>query len=228
MRGRGRRSANAESCRARRTTNALLACGIAYPVAYVIANDVVGASRYPGYSRRDQAVSELSATGAPPRTFLTGVLPVHAALATAFGAGVWRSARGRRSLRAAGALLMASGVTSVAWAPFPMSSREDIVAGKGSTNDTGHLVLSALTVAEIVGLLGAGSGSFGRGFRTYSLASAATVLATGSLTSWQAARLPSGRPTPGMGLYERLSIGAWLQWMAALATVLLRERRSCR
>jgi hypothetical protein len=28
-----------------------------------------------------------------------------------------------------------------------------------------------------------------------------------------------------MGLYERISIGAWLQWMAVLAIILLREQR---
>jgi hypothetical protein len=43
---------------------ALLACGIVYALLYVIVNDVIAATLYDGYSRRSQAVSELSATGA--------------------------------------------------------------------------------------------------------------------------------------------------------------------
>ena len=90
---------------------ALLGCGIAYPVTYVVANDVVAASRYPGYTRVDQAVSELSATGAPTRRFLVAMLPVFTAQTAAYGVGVWRAAEGRRALRGAGALLVAFGAT---------------------------------------------------------------------------------------------------------------------
>lgn len=209
--------------RRRLPRKALLGCGIAYPIAYVVANDVVAASRYRGYSRMDQAVSELSATGAPTRRFLVAMLPVFSGLTAAYGAGVWSAAEGRRALRAAGTVLLASSATSVAWLPFPMSSRQDIARGAASNADTGHLVLSGLTVAEIVALLGTGSGAFGRRFRAYSLTSAGVVLVSGALTSTQAAKLPDGNPTPRMGLYERTSIGAWLLWMAVLAVRLLRE-----
>lgn len=43
----------------------LLLCGVAYAVTYVVANDAIAATFYSGYSRTSQAVSELSATGAP-------------------------------------------------------------------------------------------------------------------------------------------------------------------
>lgn len=205
--------------------NVLLGCGMAYPVGYAVANDVVAAARYPGYSRRNQAVSELSAVGAPTRGFVNATLPVFTALTMAYGVGVWACGARRRSLRAAGAVLIASGATSVAWLPFPMSSRSDIASGKSSSNDVGHLVLTGLTVAEIVALLTSGGAAFGPKFRAYSLASAAVVLGGGALTSRQAANLSRGKPTPGMGLYERACIGSWLQWMAALAVMLLRERR---
>lgn len=203
----------------------LLGCGIGYPVLYVVANDVIAAAHYPGYSRRDQAVSELSAVGAPTRRFLVRMLPVFTGLSVAFGLGVWNAAGRRRALRAAGVVLLASGATNVAWLPFPMSSRAVIARGSATSSDTGHLFLSGLTVAEILALLGAGSGAFGPRFRIYSLTSAAVVLLSGALTSHQAARLSNGQSTPAMGLYERISIGAWLQWMAVLATILLREQR---
>ncbi|MBX6342860.1 MAG: DUF998 domain-containing protein, partial [Thermomicrobiaceae bacterium] len=50
-------------------TRVLLACGIVGPVWWV-AWDVVGSLRYPGYSYLDQTISELSAEGAPTRTFM--------------------------------------------------------------------------------------------------------------------------------------------------------------
>lgn len=208
-----------------RILTGLLACGIAYPVTYVVANDLVAASRYPGYRRVDQAVSELSATGAPTRPFLVGMLPVFTAETVAFGLGVWKAAAGRRALRAASLALLGGGATGVAWLPFPMSSREVIARGAAGGRDTGHVVLSGLTVAEIVGLLGAGAGAFGPRFRVYSLASGVVVLLSGALTSRQAAKLTKGLPTPRMGLYERVSIGTWLLWMSALAAILLREQR---
>jgi hypothetical protein len=209
-----------------RAVKGLLGCGIAYPVTYVVANDLIAAARYPGYSRIDQAVSELSATGAPTRGFLVRMLPVFTGQTVAFGVGVWKAAGRRRALRATGLVLLASGVTGIAWLPFPMSSRDVIARGEAIGSDTGHLVLSGLTVAEILALLGAGSGAFGTRFRIYSLGSAAVVLLSGALTSRQAAKLANGQPTPGMGLDERITIGTWMQWMAVLATILLREQRS--
>jgi hypothetical protein len=209
-----------------RAVTGLLACGIAYPVTYVVANDLIAATRYPGYSRVDQVVSELSATGAPTRRFLVMMLPAFTGLTVAYGAGVWKAAGQRPALRATGLVLLASGATSIAWLPFPMSSREVIARGKATGSDTGHVVLSGLTIAEILALFGAGAGAFGTRFRNYSLTSGAVVLLSGALTSRQAAKLSTGQPTPRMGLYERISIGTWLQWMAALATILLREQRA--
>lgn len=153
------------------------------------------------------------------------MLPVFTELTVAYGIGVWEAAGRRWALRTTGLVLLTSGATGIAWLPFPMSSRDVIAGGAATGGDTGHLVLSGLTVAEILALLGAGSGAFGTRFRIYSLTSATVVLLSGALTSRQGAKLANGKPTPRMGLYERISIATWLQWMAALATILLREQR---
>jgi hypothetical protein len=50
------------------------------------------------------------------------------------------------------------------------------------------------------------------------------VVVFGALTAVQASTLPTGGPTPGLGLLERLSIGPWLLWMAVLAVMLIRAR----
>jgi hypothetical protein len=40
----------------------------------------------------------------------------------------------------------------------------------------------------------------------------------------QASKLPAGEPTPWMGLFERISVGPWLLWMAILAIMLVTAR----
>jgi hypothetical protein len=204
----------------------LLACGVAYSVSYAFANDIVAATRYDGYSRMSQAVSELSATGAPTRTFLTAMLPIWTMLMIGFGIGVWMSADGKRALQVTGALLIAFGVTGVLWLPFPMTSREEMINGTTPANDVGHIVLAMVTVLLILLQLGFGAAAFGKWFRLYSLATAATVLVFGALTGTESPKVPKGEPTPWMGLSERINIGAWLLWLAVLAIMLLvRTRR---
>jgi hypothetical protein len=171
-----------------------------------------------------QAISELSATGAPTRAFLTAMVPIWAGLMLAFGIGVWGSAHGRRALRVTGGLLVAFGVTGVLWLAFPMTSREEMVDGTMPVNDIGHIVLSAVTILLIVSQIGFGAAAFGQRFRLYSLLTAATVLVFGALTGMQSPKVPTGEPTPWMGLFERISIWAWLLWLAVLAISLLRTR----
>jgi hypothetical protein len=207
------------------TLQALLACGVLYSLTYVVANDLVAAAHYKGYSSMSQAVSELSATGAPTKTFLTAMLPVWTALMIAFGVGVWRSARGRRALKATAGLLVAFGVTGVLWLAFPMTSRDEMVKGTTPANDIGHLVLTAATILFILGMIGFAASAFGKRFRRYSIVTAATVLVFGALTGMESPRIPKGEPTPWLGLSERISIGAWLVWMVVLAIILIREQR---
>ena len=111
-----------------RARAALLGCKIGYGVVYVVANDVVAAAMWTDYSRRDQAISELSGVGAPSQDFLTAMLPVFSLLLVGFGAGVWLVADRCRLLRWTGALLAAQGLMGFAWLLFPMSSRETVAA----------------------------------------------------------------------------------------------------
>jgi hypothetical protein len=200
----------------------LLACGIAYGLLYPIVNDVIAATIYDGYSRMSQAVSELSATGAPPHAFLTAIVPIFSLLLIGFGLGISRSARGKRSLRMAGALVVAHGAMSLLWIFAPMSQREVIAAGGATSADTMHLVLSGATGFFVTAYVATTAFAFGWVFRVYSVATIATALVFGLLSA-QIDRIEAGDPTPYMGLFERIGIAAWLLWMAVLAVVLLRE-----
>jgi hypothetical protein len=105
-----------------------------------------------------------------------------------------------------------------------MTQREELGAGGGTFSDTMHIVLSALTVLLILSQIGFGAAAFSKRFRFYSILTAATVLVFGAKTGLYSPRLAAGDPTPWLGLVERISIGAWLLWMAVVATALLRDR----
>jgi hypothetical protein len=204
---------------------ALLACSAAYALVYAAVNDVIAASLYDGYSRMSQAVSELSAVGAPTRAFLTATVPLCMALLTAFGIGVWRSAGGSRALRVAAAVIVAHAASAPLWLLAPMSRREVIAAGGGGLNDTLHLAMTALTIVLIVSYVGFGAAAFGWRFRIYSMLAVLAMLAAGTWTGVESAKLPSGEPTPWMGFAERVSIVVWLAWLIAFAVAVLRRSR---
>lgn len=199
----------------------LLACGVLYALLYAVVNDVIAATLYEGYSRLDQAVSELSATGAPTTAFLTAILPISTTLLMAFGIGVWKSAHGKRALRVTGALLVAHSVTHPLWLFYPMTSREEIVKGAAlPPNDIGHIVLTVTVIALLVSEIGFAAAAFGKRFRLYSLATVVSVLAFGAWTGMLAPGVAAGEPTPWMGLVERMSIWPWLLWLVVLAIIL--------
>jgi hypothetical protein len=134
------------------------------------------------------------------------------------------SAGGRRALHVTGGSLMATGIVGLLWARFPMTSRADMVqAAVIPINDAGHIALTAVTGLLILAMTVFSAWAFGRGFRAYSLATAAVVLIFGGLTGVQATKLATGEPTPWLGLLERVSIGAWLLWLVVLAVELVAE-----
>ncbi len=203
----------------------LLACGIAYGLVYIVTNDLVAATVYPGYSRMDQAISELSAISAPTRVFLVAMLPVGTALMIAFGVGVWITANRNWALRVTGGLLIAFGLTGVAWLPFPMTSRADMARGVMPVNDLGHLVLSAVTVLLIVAIIGFGAAAIRDwGFRVYSAVTVLVVLGFGAVVGMQVPKIADGLSTPWMGVFERINVYGYMLWVAVLAVILLRAR----
>jgi len=202
----------------------LLFCGIGYGVTYIVANDVIAARMFDGYSRLDQAISELSGTQALSRPFLTAMLPAFTLLVLGFGVGVWRAAGPSRALRATGTALIAHGLMFPVWLLFPMTSRDQLATSGGGVNDIGHMVLSVLSLTLILTQMGTSAAALGRPFRYFSVAMAATLLVAGGYTASTAPATAAGDATRWMGLIERIMYGSWLLWMAALAVVLLRRR----
>jgi len=184
-----------------------------------IAADVVSGLSWAAYSFTSQTISELSALGAPSRpTWLAFGIP-YDLLLIAFGVGVWGSASQKRGLRVTAALLVAIGAIGSVWPPMH-------VRGSVTTlTDTLHIVWAGVISLLILLAIGFGSGTFGRRFRVYSLATIAVLLVSGTLTSLYGPRIAANQPTPGVGILERIDLAGYLVWTAVLAVALLRTSR---
>jgi len=207
-----------------RGTKALLMCGVAYSVSFVVVSDLLAALLYEGYDHLDQTISELSARGASTRPLLAAWGPIWSGLLIAFGIGVLRAAGSSRPLRVTGGLLIAHGVVSLQWFWFPMTARHDIASGSMRWNDAGHLALITWSGLFALAEIACGAAAFKSRFRVYSIVTVVIAVVFGALTSTQAANLVDGESTPLMGLHERVSVGAWLLWVAVLSVMLLRGR----
>jgi hypothetical protein len=200
---------------------ALLVCGILSSLLYVGMN-VFLPLQWQGYSSASQTVSELSAIGAPTRPLWVVLGVVYTLLMAAFGCGAWAASRRNRPLRVAGVLMCAQGVMGLAWPP--MHQRDVLAAGGATLTDTMHLVFAMMTVLLMVLAIGCGAAALGRRFRLYSIATMAILVAFGALAGLDAPRIQADLPTPWVGAWERINIGAFLLWVVVLAISLLRVR----
>jgi hypothetical protein len=198
----------------------LLICGILSTLLY-ISMDIIAGMMYSGYDFNSQAISELSAIGAPTRPFWIIMSFIFNPLVIAFGIGVWLSAGQKRFLRITGILLTIWGILGFVWLFFPMHMRGYI----GSTTDTGHLVLSGITVLLMTMFIAFGSGAGRKWFRIYSILTILAMLFFGAIVGMQAPRVAAQLPTPGMGVIERVSVFSPMLWVLVLAIVLLPKKK---
>ncbi len=201
----------------------LLASGIAASLLYI---GMIVAIRYEGYNPISQVPSELTAIGAPTRALWAWLGWVYMALTLAFGWGVWKSAGTNRALRVVGVLLLLSGLLGLLWPFAAMHQREVLAAGGGTFGDTLHRILGIATVLLFVVTVGFGAAAFGPRFRFYSIATLVVAFVFGMLTGLASPRLAANLPTPYIGLWERISIAAYMVWLVVLALTLLRRHES--
>jgi hypothetical membrane protein len=194
----------------------LLVCGVVSSAVYLAA-DLVCVATYPGYSFRNQVISELSAIGAPTAHLWTAFMPVYGFLFVAFAIGVLRGARGNPVLRRTGWLLVAFTLSAPLWSFVPMHQR----GTEFGWTDMGHIAMGAVSVLLITAFIAAGATAFGRQFRSYSMVSAVVVLVAGAASFAYAGRMADNRATPWVGIVERVSIYAFLLWIGVLSTLLV-------
>ena len=196
-----------------------LICGVLSSLLYIAMNIFV-AIQWEAYSSASQTVSELSAIGAPtrPQWVLLGF--AYSLLITAFGWGVWASARQNRPLRVAGGVMVTYGVVSLAWPFAPMHLR----GAEFTLTDSLHIVLAIVTVLLMLLDMGFGAAALGRRFRLYSIATMVILVVFGALTGVDSRRIAANLPTPWIGVWERINIGAYQHWVVVLAVTVLRTQ----
>jgi len=193
----------------------LLIYGILSSLLYVAINILVPMA-WDGYNAVSQTVSELSAIGAPTRPLWLWLVIPYTLLSIAFGCGVWLSGERNRPLRIVGGLLIVNGVIGIFWPPMHLRGAEF------TWTDTLHIVFSIVTVVIFMLEIGFGAAAFGKRFRFYSIATMIVMIGFGMLTAFDAPRIAANLPTPWIGVWERISIGAYVVWVMALAAALLR------
>ncbi len=184
---------------------------------YVITIDVVAPLRVPEYHNyADQMVSELFAARAPTRTLMVWLMMPYNILVLGLALGVWKSARRSRAARVTAAAIAAYGVSSIAGLLF---FHMDVRGTVASQRDASHIVTTIAMSILIVAMIACGAFARGGRFRFYSFATIVLVVVFGAWAGFLARPMP--RPTPWLGIAERINIYATMLWVALLAASLL-------
>jgi hypothetical protein len=188
--------------------------------ALYIAMDVISSLRHEGYSYKDQTISELSAVGSPTRALWVTMGVFYQLLMFGFAFGVLMSAAGWK-VRTVGWLLLAGAVVGPLWWFAPMHQREVLAADGGDWRDTMHLALAGVNSLLFFAMIGVGMFAFGRWFRWYSVATIAAMLVFGMLMNLEVPDVADNKPTPWLGIWERITVEGAMLWQAVFAAVLL-------
>lgn len=200
----------------------MLFCGTLSTVLYIGA-DVIAAMSYEGYSYTSQAISELSAIGAPSKSFLSVTGIIYLFMIMAFGAGVRLIAGQRRYLRVVAILLIIYGAVGLLWPLAPMQQREVLETGGGTVKDIMHLILGSVDMLLFLGMIGTGTVLFGRKFRIYSILTIIVFLTSGGIMSMDVPKVAANGSTPLLGVSERIAVFSPMIWIAVLSAVLLKR-----
>ncbi len=103
-----------------------------------------------------------------------------------------------------------------------MHQRAVLAAGGGTPTDTMHIIWAIVTVLLMLLAIGFGAAALGKRFRLYSIATIVILFVFGGLTGLDGPRIGANLPTPLVGVWERINIGAFLLWVVVLANTLLR------
>lgn len=200
----------------------LMLCGILGPIVYVGAVILGGALR-PDYSHVAQPVSDLIATGAPNKALLDPLFGAYNLLVLAFAVGLFQRVRAEGQNRGklvgtvGAVVLLLEGLFGFLTLFFAEDSGP---ISQATTNGIMHIVLaslSALTAILALVLMGFWFRSIPNLHRysVYTFISALVVTVAGGL----AAQTVANHSSLG-GLFERITIGGFIQWIFVVALVM--------
>ncbi|UPT69874.1 MAG: DUF998 domain-containing protein [Flavobacterium sp. JAD_PAG50586_2] len=188
----------------------LLNCGILAAFWYVTITILVP-TFYKGYQTPAFTISELSALEAPTRIMWVLLILLYPLLLISFGWGVLYVAYKNRALLIAGKLLIIYGIINLYWPP--MHQRQVIAAGDGTLTDSLHIVWAVITLLLSLALMGFAAAGLGKHFRLYTVMTWVIFIIFGVLTFIDSSGIQTNQPTPYIGIWERINIGAFLLWL---------------
>lgn len=197
----------------------LILSGIAAVVLYVLTV-AAGGMITPGYRHLSQAISELIQSGAPHQASLEFWFNIYNLLLLFMCVGLLLHFQDSPGIVKAGLVLIGTGsLMGIAMGFFPMDPAGSPMTSAGLI----HIILAALSsLLSMAALLMTGLGLSRRTgwswFRPYTWISFAVVLLSGGLSPVMLAL-----NIPFTGLAERLTIGAYLQWLAVLSCTASRD-----
>lgn len=198
---------------------ALLVCGVIASVLRFVIDRLAG-TLWKGYSFVFQSISELTAVGAPTRSFVVSVEIIWGLLMIAFGLGVWRMADQNVALRVTAVLLIGNAIITLVVAAFAPAR----YSGTPSVNaSTANVVFGATGMVFFVLAIAFGGAAFHGWFRvlSFGILLAYVVLTVVGLVA-SGGSIPSGEHRPTTGVQERTMMYGYLVWVAVLALVLLK------
>ena len=205
------------------TRQFLLTCGILAMAWYGVMNIIVP-PQFPGYEIASYTISELSAVDAQSRPLWVTLAILYSILFLAFGVGVRISAQGNRKLNIVGVVIILDVIIGLFWPP--MHQREVIAAGGGTLTDTLHLVWAFVHLGLMMVMIGFGAAAFGRRFRIFSVCIVLVFIVFGMLTSMGSQGIATGAPTPMLGIWERINIGAYSVWVIVFALLMIKRNEA--
>jgi len=183
-----------------------------------ISADLISATSWKGYSYCSQVISELMAINAVPRPVAVPLLVIYDMLVLTFGSSLLIFTTERR-LRLAGGFIIGAGITSlITTLFFPMHLRTEAA----TISDTIHIIFTGVTTVLMLLAIVAAAAVYGKRFRYYSIFTIMILLIFGALAGLDVPRIADGQPTPWLGLTERVTIGAYVLWVAVLSIRLSR------
>jgi MFS family permease len=204
--------------RAETLRRSLLVCGIVGAALYPLS-DILASTLYPGFSYRDQAVSELFAIGAPTSALVVSLFSISSALLFLFAFGIGMSALGRRRVTLIAVMMALNTLDAlVLWNFFPMHMR----GVQPTFTDLMHGLLAIdpfLFVAVVLSAM-----AFPGRFRVYTVSTLAFTIGCALSAIWYVPAVVANDPTPWMGVFERAGQYTMNLWYAAFAVVLLRQQ----
>jgi amino acid transporter len=106
-----------------------------------------------------------------------------------------------------------------------MHQREVIGAGGGTLTDTLHISFAMITVLFMMILMGFGAAGLGKSFRLFTIVIFLIFIIFGALSGMESPGINANLPTPHLGIWERINIGAFMLWVIVFANALLNKEK---